>query len=107
MKNRLARDSEKSYKEVVEKTASFMEIPPKDVDKIIRKFWRVVNILTIFGCKSIRISGFGIISPTPEHKKNREAFLRIRKKIFNRRSDESDTRKKKKKKRTLLFSEYH
>ena len=93
-----------SYWELINKTAVFCNVDPDAVDKLIRKFWWTALKRVIFGLDSIRIHGFGKFEPELEHKKNRAEFLKIRKKIFNRRTDAIDTRRNRKKKRTLLFS---
>jgi hypothetical protein len=95
------------YWELVNKTAQYCDVDPEVVNKVIRKFWWSALKRVIFGLDSVKIQGFGKFEPDAEHKKNRLEFLRIRKKIFNRRTDAIDTRRERKTKRTLLFSIKH
>jgi hypothetical protein len=106
MKKELRRDSKKSYQDVVNQTAAFLEVPPEDVNKIIKRFWRALSTHVIFRLGIISISGFGKVMPTKEHLKHRSTHIKLQKKIFNRRTEKHALNRNRKKKRTLLFSEY-
>lgn len=93
-----------TYWRIVQKTSESCNISPELVDKIIRKFWRAVLLYVIFGLGSINIRGFGTITPDPKHKRHRAQSLKLRKRIFNRRTEAIYNNKARKKSRTLLFS---
>jgi hypothetical protein len=110
MKKALQPDNLKSYKEAVDKTASLLDVSPEVVDKIVRRFWNSLIMLTIFGLRKVTISGFGIIKSASWHERMRSKYLKLKRKIYNRHTEESQQRRYKTKnikRRSLLFTEYH